>query len=319
MELLHKYNNGNVSVSLFSDGTKTRVWEGEQRVDFPESIDLKVTNFCDVGCSFCHESSTPKEANRAGADQTALEEILDPLPAGVELAIGGGNPTDWPRLRDFLWWARNKGFVCNITINQFSLQRNFITDTVLSYGAPMVRGIGISVASHINMVEATQTGYNISNEITPLMKDVLAGSPNCVLHVIAGVHDYTILEHLCDSIVNPKILVLGYKRHGFGKEVNEGLLAHRLRLFRIGVIKAMYERENTPRLSFDNLAIEQLNIRSMLREEAWEKYYMGPDFTTSMYVDAVQQVFAETSTTTKRTSWKDTTLLDYFRKDKRSG
>lgn len=322
MTLLHAYKNGNVNVSLFADGTKTRVWEGEQRVAFPESIDLKVTNYCGVGCSYCHESSTAKESNRRGADRAALENLLAPLPAGIELAIGGGNPTDWPELSSFLWWANRKGFVCNITMHQHSLQDNFVKNYVLEMGAVMIRGIGISVHNDILLDRSADPDgrlFSDSNlEISPFLKDVLAASPNCVFHVIAGVHKYTIIEHLCEHIVSPKILVLGYKRHGFGKTVDEAMLAHKLRWFRYGIVKAMTYSHNRPQISFDNLAIEQLNIRGLLKPEAWDKHYMGPDFTTSMYVDAVQQVFAPTSTTTNKTPWKNTTLLEYFTQNKRT-
>ena len=53
------YPNGNYHVEIFEDGTKIR----ENNLDFfeaqfPENIDLKITNYCDVNCAFCHEDST---------------------------------------------------------------------------------------------------------------------------------------------------------------------------------------------------------------------------------------------------------------------
>ena len=55
------YQNGNYNVHLNLDnGTKIR----ENDLDFfapayPESMDIKITNMCNMGCSFCHENSTP--------------------------------------------------------------------------------------------------------------------------------------------------------------------------------------------------------------------------------------------------------------------
>ncbi|MCK9470133.1 MAG: polymorphic toxin-type HINT domain-containing protein [Bacilli bacterium] len=54
MKLLGKYKNGNYTVTLFSDGTKIRENDLDHfRADFPESMDLKITNKCDMGCIFC--------------------------------------------------------------------------------------------------------------------------------------------------------------------------------------------------------------------------------------------------------------------------
>ena len=44
-----KYKNGNYYVRLFDDGTKERfTLEDEFIPSFPESIDLKITDYCDV-------------------------------------------------------------------------------------------------------------------------------------------------------------------------------------------------------------------------------------------------------------------------------
>ena len=53
-------------------------------------------------------------------------------------------------------------------------------------------------------------------------------------------------------------------------------------------------------VSFDNLAIKQLNVQSMLSQEDWEKFYMGDDGQHTMYIDLVEGVFAKNSTATKR-------------------
>ena len=39
-------------VTIKSDGTRIDIGEG--RYDFPLSIDLKITNYCTVGCPWCH-------------------------------------------------------------------------------------------------------------------------------------------------------------------------------------------------------------------------------------------------------------------------
>ena len=103
MELLQKYKNGNVDVEIYTDGTKIQEWEGDYKdakPEFPNSMDVKITNYCDLNCPFCHEESTTKGKH---GDLNKLLEILSDLPKGVEIAIGGGNPLDHPDLMYFLY------------------------------------------------------------------------------------------------------------------------------------------------------------------------------------------------------------------------
>lgn len=58
MTIINTYKNGNTSVTLYNDGTKVREYEGTPNIVHPESIDVKITNYCDLGCAYCHESST---------------------------------------------------------------------------------------------------------------------------------------------------------------------------------------------------------------------------------------------------------------------
>lgn len=60
MEILNQYINGNTLVTIYNDGTKIREYNKDPQPEFPESIDLKITDYCDMGCPYCHESSTKK-------------------------------------------------------------------------------------------------------------------------------------------------------------------------------------------------------------------------------------------------------------------
>jgi hypothetical protein len=71
-------------------------------------------------------------------------------------------------------------------------------------------------------------------------------------------------------------------------------------------------------ISFDNLAIEQLNLFSKISSEIRKATYQGDDFTHTMYIDAVEQTFAPTSRAPKndRVSWSTMGLSEYFKKNK---
>ena len=67
-------------------------------------------------------------------------------------------------------------------------------------------------------------------------------------------------------------------------------------------------------LSFDNLAIEQLNIKRLFTDQGWNDFYMGDDFSFTMYIDAVKQEYAQTSRSKKRTKFENCSLIEYFQK-----
>ena len=53
MTTINTYQNGNTTVTLMSDGTKIREYEGVPLVVHPESIDIKITDHCNLGCRYC--------------------------------------------------------------------------------------------------------------------------------------------------------------------------------------------------------------------------------------------------------------------------
>lgn len=284
------YQNGNTFVSISEDGTKIRTYEGKPSIVHPESIDVKITDYCDMNCEYCHESSTVKGIH---GDLSKLLSVISNLPAGVELAIGGGNPLSHPKLIEFLTTLKAKGIVANITINQGHLKKyQELIESLICLD--LVKGVGISITS------------NNFTYIKPLIKL----TNNIVYHVIAGVNDVSVIERLIalHSKGKCKILILGYKQFGFGlKFYNPEIEANIKRWF-------MYLPQylNKTVLSFDNLAISQLNVKRFFTESGWNKFYMGNDFCFTMYIDAVKQEFAPTSRSDFRKSFNEYSLGEFF-------
>jgi MoaA/NifB/PqqE/SkfB family radical SAM enzyme len=194
---LVKYKNGNYDLEILSDGTKIRSTECESFIPkFPESIDVKITNYCSLGCPYCHENSTISGKH---ADLHKLLNVLDNVnfPHGIELAIGGGNPLDHPDLCSLLYTLKGHGFISNITVNKEHLKHSkyrVLLKEIID--RDLVKGVGVSINS---------TDY----ECLP------KNSSNIVYHLIAGVNDVKQIESLIE-LGNCKILVLGYKQFGRG-------------------------------------------------------------------------------------------------------
>lgn len=303
MDILHSYTNGNTNVVLYSDGTKERTFEGTPEVIHPESIDVKITNYCDAGCSFCHETST-----RAGqhGDLDKLLGVLSELPAGCEIAIGGGAAQKHPDIIPFLEKIKLQGLVANITINQKHLAED--KDLILMLiEKQLVKGVGISY---------TAEAY------VPAIKPILQASDNVVFHLIMGINqvkDIETLNTLCQEHNKKcKVLVLGYKQFGFG--INYYLKNSRIEDNKYNWFTqlALYFKKNNLTISFDNLAIKQLELRRYFTDKAWEQFYMGDDFVYTMYMDAVEQNYAPSSTSKNRVSFDEVSLVKYFQDNKSS-
>ncbi len=276
-ELLFKYHNGNYEVLLYSDGTKIkRTDEDFFRADFPDSIDLKITDYCDGNCPMCHENSSTN-----GKHASLDAPFLKTLKRGTELAVGGGNALAHPHLIPFLEQMKEQGVVCNITVNERHLLKDYALVEKL-IAEKLVYGVGVSL-----------------NDFSPEAIAFLKSYENAVAHLICGVVD----EREIDKLKGCKVLFLGYKLKGRGKDfftisVHKKLI--RLRNFITNITK------NLLVTSFDNLALSQLKIKTLIGEDEWTKRFMGDDGESTMFIDLIQNNCASSSTSTLRYPLEET-------------
>ena len=282
--LIAFYENGNYTVRLYSDGTKVkRTEEDEFLADFPDSIDLKITDRCDLGCPMCHECSSPE-----GAEGALDARFLDTLQPGTELAIGGGNPLSHLGLVPFLEKMRARGIVCNLTVNgEHLLRERELVESLLR--RKLIWGLGVSIT-------------RASEEVISFAEE----HKNTVLHLIAGVfEDYEALYAR-----GLKILILGYKRFGRGEKFYNTRVAGNIDLLKacLPIIVDKFEC-----VSFDNLALSQLDVKSIITQEEFDSMFMGNDGEGSMYIDLPRREFARSSTSTARYPLSDD-IRDMFGK-----
>ena len=115
MNLLGVYKNGNFATKIFSDGTKIRETEDDEFIpEFAENMDIKISNYCDMGCKFCHEGST-KNGKHGDVLNQKFIETLHPY---QEVALGGGDATSHPDLIPFLHKLKDRKVIVNMTVNQ---------------------------------------------------------------------------------------------------------------------------------------------------------------------------------------------------------
>lgn len=273
MELLGRYKNGNFSTVILDDGTKIRETKDDEFIPgYAENMDIKITNYCDMGCPFCHEGSTPDGKH----GDILNERFIDTLHPYQEVAIGGGDVISHPDLIPFLEKLKEKKVIANMTVNQihFEKKQDLIRKLI---DEKLIYGLGVSLV-------------NPTKNFIELIKQY----PNAVIHVINGVLTPADVFTLEEN--NLKLLILGYKhlRRGadyFGSNTdcitsNQEWLYNNLESM-IGKFKV---------ISFDNLAIEQLKVKRLLSNEEWDEFYMGDDSEFTYYIDMVERKFAKSST-----------------------
>ena len=276
MELLGRYKNGNVITTIYSDGTKERfTYDDEFHPDFAENMDIKICNRCDRGCPWCHEGSTPD--GKLG--DIMNEKFIDTLHPYQEVALGGGNVLEHPNIIPFLHRLKDRKVIPNITLNQKHFEDSIeLVDNLIS--KKLIYGLGIS----------------LENPTTEFIEKVKRFQ-NAVIHVIDGVVDPVQMEAMYNQ--NLKLLILGYKylRRGstWMEKEHAAIAANQWWLY-----------EHLPDLinkfavvSFDNLAIEQLNIKERWEEfsdKPWDEFYAGDDGMNTYYIDMVERKFARSST-----------------------
>ena len=131
--------------------------------------------------------------------------------------------------------------------------------------------------------------------------DWIVDYDNTIMHVITGI------DTIDDVLSTPfkKVLVLGYKRFGFGIDYYCDQVEQNLKTWRWWVSK-LFSKQS---LSFDNLALEQLNMRRFFPDDVWETFYQGEH---SFYIDAVNQTFSPSSRSSKKISWDNMSIREYF-------
>lgn len=286
-----QYQNGNSTIELSNDGTRVITYDDTLQLQYPLNIDIRVSTKCAFGynpktgkavCDFCHESA---RTDGTECDYQSLQHKLIGLPKGIELAVGANQLTQG--LYDFIDWCDGNGYVVNLTLNQGHIKRD--QEMVKKcYSKGIIKGLGISYRSSLKW------------DIPQFVLD----NPNTVFHVIAGIDEISEVLSLKDRGVK-KILVLGEKNFGFNEgKVDLSTKKHKEWLWFISKLFTTFDVT-----SFDNLGLEQLRVKRFFKDDMWEEFNQGEH---SFYINAVDNYFAPSSRSNKKTNWNEVSIEEYF-------
>ena len=281
------YQNGNLHTTLMSDGTKIHTTEDDEfNPSFAESMDVHISSMCDNECPMCYANCT-----RFGEFGDLNMKWINTLHPGTELAVNLNFPIH-PDFYDFANKLKDSNVVLNITVNQKHFEQHEDVIAYL-YKYHLINGIGISLT-------------NATNEFVAKVKKYR----NAVIHVINGIFSPDDFKVLKDN--NLKLLILGYKDIGRGlqykrrKSLKLSLWQRWLNLY----IDKVFEGFKI--VSFDNLALEQLNIEDKVSKEKWNTLYCGNDGDFSFFINTVSNYFSKNSLSDIHYPINDKSVDDMF-------
>jgi hypothetical protein len=291
LDFPYEYLNGNLHIKLESNGSRTiGCFEDKLVPNYPLNIDIRVSTSCSFAntlCkNFCHESAVVKGKD---CDYEVLKSKLRGLPKGIELAIGCNKLTI--ELYKFLEWCNEQEYVANLTINQGHLSRD-LAMLLLAIDNNLVQGIGISYRSELP--------FNIPKQLLEY--------EHVVFNVIIGIDNFNDVTNLSTKGVK-RLVVLGMK--DFGNYLNKADYSNNNLQYKEWIWNiSKWFGNDAPfdNISFDNLAVEQLQMKRLLSTEQYNSFY---NYEFSMYIDAANQIYRPSSRDSNFVEW-NTSALEYF-------
>lgn len=248
----------------------------------PELVDIKITDYCPYGCSFCYQSSTKKGQHATFARLSEYVDLLASLEV-FELAIGGGEPSMHPDFVKFLYYTRDRGVVPNFT----TFGVDWLKPEIIQAVNDTVGGIGVSVHSDKDLAKYNRIKKEVKVQV--LAQHVLG--TKSIKEVLAIVDQ---AEH---------VLLLGYKTVGFGSSMKPYQ-------FHPDEIDAIFKSAN--KLSVDTAFLD-LYGKDLDRLKIPKELRSSPEGKFSCYIDAVQQKMGPSSYTTDLKNFKVEEFLTNYK------
>ena len=250
----------------------------DSKLDVPELVDIKITNFCESGCEYCYQNSTK---NGTHASMEFIEEIAFELgKRGVfEAAIGGGEPTTHPHFLKILELFRNYGIIPNFSTRSLTWLNESAEDILKTVGA-----VSYSVT--------------VKSGIEALMHALKEHELECHKHsfniqYVMGTSSISEFKDLVKEIAKHRlgIILLGYKDKGRGEKFRPDNYEKWF-----SVIKEIGNETWLGSVGVDTLLINQ--SKDYFKDIPYWMYHKK-EGRSSMYVDAVDRTCGESSYTDK--------------------
>jgi hypothetical protein len=274
----------------------TNIWKRT----LPELVDLKITDKCDKGCSYCYQGSTPK------GKHAPLSNVTKAIAAAcydgqvIEVAIGGGEPTSHPQFDKILRSCKSYGLIPSFSTRSLKWIKK---PTLLK----AVRETCNAVAFSVDTVD------DVKAVMAATSRDVLEPT-RVVWHYVVDAHPLSNLKKILDFLGKDKegnwwfreFVFLGWKE-GCGRAKNVPFPAPGyMKLVRSYTRKGWDDKpEPLFRVSVDTCIAAR--YPKELDDVDPARYYVDEGWL-SLYIDAVAGTYARSSYSAKPVKVPDPSL-----------
>lgn len=150
--------------------------------DGPELLDISITNFCELSCSFCYRQSNNRGEHMSYSDfQKIIEQAAN---IGVlQIALGGGNPNQHPKFVHFLKLIREHNIIPSFTTNGDGLSHDILKATSDYCGAMALSFYSTSNHDYTKILQRIHE-YHIKTNIHLILKsDTIDLATDWLIHL----------------------------------------------------------------------------------------------------------------------------------------
>jgi hypothetical protein len=270
---LFNINTGNRVVLSFKDNP------APFKPESPMLVDMKITDFCSMGCEYCYQGSTNNGKHMS--DVFGYAHRLKEAKV-FEVALGGGEPTEFTNFDKLVELLHEHG-----------ISVNFTTKKVDWLYQPYTRKLLSEIGAFAYSVDPN-TKIPLLDSICKKVRSFNFSSTKFTIQVIPALFNDSakLKEVLTWAYQNSvRVTLLGYKSTGRGKLFieNSNLLENEK-----DWVSLLNSMKNVPRLSIDTTLANR--YQKKLTELSIPKWlYHVEEGKYSMYIDAVENKYGPSS------------------------
>jgi organic radical activating enzyme len=264
------------------------------RMGSPELVDVKITDYCDIGCAYCYQGSTVEGKHAKLEDIQELARQF--FKAGIlEVALGGGEPTRHPEFVNILEAFSSQGIVANFTTRDLS----FLSDPQLS---ERILGASKSIAVSVSSKREMDSAWEMWNQSGWAKR--IYSNPFSYQYVMGTSSDEELRAMIQKSTSsNFNLTLLGYKDSGRGAQwrlgkgktmmVREAKVQNQSGAW-IGTVKESMGERSWSKVCIDTALARECEPQleeGKIPRHLWHK----SEGLVSMYVDAVDMTMGVSS------------------------
>ncbi|RLA58768.1 MAG: hypothetical protein DRQ89_14985, partial [Epsilonproteobacteria bacterium] len=235
-----------------------------ERLNRPQLVDLKLTNFCPYECSFCYQGSTTQGKDSERRDIYSILRALADLEV-FEVAIGGGEPTLSLHFVETMEQCADLGIVPNFTTKNLGWLQS--------------RAAIKAIQNSCGAFAYSAVSCNDIRGLDAVLPEELVRQ--ATINIPMGAHADGIEQmlHICHDL-GYTVTLLGYKTTGRGGDV----VPVPYQDWMEKIIK-LRDNGHCPTIGVDTVMLDQAKVLG-INIPSWIS--TPSEGTASMYIDAVQ-------------------------------